>query len=498
MNAVRGLNIVVLVIILAAFCVQALLALPKLSATTDEPVHLAAGFSYWQTRDFRMNQEHPPLAKLIAAFPLLFIHPKFDTAHDDWKTAAEYPFGFKFLYQNDADRLLFWSRAAMVALAAIGLLITFAWARDLFGMPAGLFAAGLYAFSPNLLAHGMLVTTDVPLAVFTVLTLYLFWKRSDLYAGLALGAAMATKFSGAFLPVLIIVLCLARDGRSGLKRLLIMGGASLLVIQAAYLFSQSPLLYVRNGTWVNVKVVPNYPFYLFGQLKQGGWWYYFLAAFALKATIPTLLLIVVALVDLRSGWIDRWGEIILISSIVFYLIIDSVGANQIGFRYLLPIFPLLFIWTSRIVRRLAASYVGIGAIAMLLLWQAWAATHAFPNYIPYFNELAGGPAGGPALLDDSNVDWGQGIKLAAAYVREHRLQNVNMYTFSPFDNPVYYGLPANIPSSQAFERLVTRYPAQGVYIISAHYVARMKTVSPAWNKYKPVDRIGESLWVYTF
>src|SRR5215475_9249575 len=196
MNADRWLNIVV-VIILAAFCLQALLALPKLSATTDEPVHLSAGFSYWQTRDFRMNQEHPPLAKLIATLPLLFIHPKFNTNNNYWERGAEYPFGFTFLYSNNADRLLFWSRTAMVALAGIGLIVTFLWARDLFGMPAGLAAAGMYAFSPNLLAHGVLVTTDVPLAVFTVLTLYLFWKggekrswQLDGLTGLALGAAM--------------------------------------------------------------------------------------------------------------------------------------------------------------------------------------------------------------------------------------------------------------------------------------------------------------------
>jgi 4-amino-4-deoxy-L-arabinose transferase-like glycosyltransferase len=498
MNAVRGLNVLVLVVILTAFCLQALFALPKLSATTDEPVHLAAGFSYWQTHDFRLNPEHPPLAKLIAALPLMFIHPKFDTNTEAWKAGTEYPFGFTFLYQNDADRLLFWSRTAMVGLAAIGLIVTFLWARDLFGLAAGFFAAGLYAFSPNLLAHGMLITTDVPLAVFTVLTLYLFWKRRDLYAGLALGAAMASKFSGAFLPGLIIVICLAREGRGAFRRLLIMGCASLLVLEAAYLFSESPLLYFRNGTWVNVKVVPNYPFYLFGQLKHGGWWYYFLAAFVVKATVPTLVAMMLALADLRVGLIDRWGEIILISAIAFYLVINSIGANQIGFRYLLPVFPLLFIWTSRIVPRLAASKVGIGAIAVLLLWQAWAAIHAFPNYIPYFNELAGGPAGGPAILDDSNVDWGQGVKLAAEYVRKHSLQNVNLYTFSPFDNPPYYGLPANIPPSEAFERLVKKYPQPGVYIISAHYVARIRTVSPAWSQYKPIDRIGESLLVYAF
>jgi 4-amino-4-deoxy-L-arabinose transferase-like glycosyltransferase len=344
----------------------------------------------------------------------------------------------------------------------------------------------------------MLVTTDVPLAVFTLLTLYLFWKRRHLYAGLALGAAMASKFSGAFLPVLIVVLCLARDGRTALKRLLIMGTASLLVIEAAYLFSQLPLVYFRDGMLVNVKVVPNYPFYLFGELKPRGWWYYFLVAFAVKATIPTLLLIAAALVDLKKGLIDRWGEIILMSGVVFYLILNSIGARQIGLRYLLPMFPLLFVWTSRVAKRLAATQIGTAAIAMLLLWQAWEAIHTFPNYIPYFNEFAGGAAGGPAILDDSNVDWGQGVKQAAEYVRAHNLQNVNMYTFSPFDNPPYYGLPANIPPSEALERLAVGHPAGRVYIISAHYVARLKTVSSAWRTYKPIDRIGESLWVYSF
>src|SRR6185369_10422493 len=104
MKAARWLNMGVLGVILLSFCLQAFLALPKLSATNDEPNHLAAGYSYWKTRDFRLNPEHPPLAKLIAAFPLLFMHPKFDTNHEYWKTVAEFDFGFNFLYQNDADR----------------------------------------------------------------------------------------------------------------------------------------------------------------------------------------------------------------------------------------------------------------------------------------------------------------------------------------------------------------------------------------------------------
>jgi Dolichyl-phosphate-mannose-protein mannosyltransferase len=488
----------VLGVILLAFCLQALWVLPKLSATTDEPVHLAAGYSYWKTHDFRINPEHPPLAKLIAALPLLLLHPKLDTNDDNWRASAEYPFGFNFLYRNDADRLLLWSRVAMVGLAGLGLLVTFLWARDLFGVPAGFFAAGMYAFSPNLLAHGTLVTTDVPLAVFTVLTLYFFWKRKDLYSGLALGAAMACKYSGVFLPILITVVCFVRDGRSAVKRLSIIAGSSFLVIASTFLFSQSPLIYFKNAALVNANHVQNYPFYLFGIMKPGGWWYYFLAAFVVKATIPTLVLIVAAATDTVNGLKDRWGEIILIAAVVLYVIVISIGADQIGVRYLIPIFPLLFVWTSRSIPRLAASRTGRVAISMLILWQAWTALHAFPNYIPYFNEAAGGASRGPAILDDSNVDWGQGVKLAAEYVRAHHLENVNVFTFSPFDNPPYYGLPPNIPPSEAYARLVANHPSRGIYILSAHYVARMKSVSPAWSQYKPIDRIGESLLVYAF
>jgi Dolichyl-phosphate-mannose-protein mannosyltransferase len=505
-NAARLLSLVGLPAILLAFCLQAFFALPQLSATTDEGVHLAAGYSYWRTHDFRINPEHPPLAKLVAAIPLLALRPALDIRYDDWKTAAEYDFGFHFLYSNDADRLLFWSRSGMVALAAIGLIVTYCWARDLFGKAAGLAAATMYAFSPNLLAHGTLITTDVPLAVFTLLTLYLFWRggetqssRLDVATGLALGAAMSSKFSGAFLPVLLIGFSLVFHKRSAPRKLLTIACGSLLVIAGAYLFSASPLTYFKNASLVNANHIANYPFFLFGRLKPGGWWYYFLAAFAVKATIPTLLFVIFAgLHAVLEGFVSRRGELILLVSAVFYVGLISAAADQIGLRYLIPVFPMVFVWTSRMVPRLLTSRSGIAIVAVLLCWQAVSAIRTYPNYIPYINELAGGPAAGPRLLDDSNIDWGQGVKQAARYAREHHIVNLNLYTFSPYDNPAYYGLPRNIPPSEAFGRLVSRKPAAGVYFISAHYVARMRSVNPAWDSYKPVDRIGESLLVYSF
>src|SRR5215471_18124754 len=94
--------------LIGIFCLQALLAIPRLSATSDEVPHLASGYSYWKTADFRMNPEHPPLAKLLAAVPLFALRPRFGTESQSWKVADEVAFGPEFLYGNDADRLLFW------------------------------------------------------------------------------------------------------------------------------------------------------------------------------------------------------------------------------------------------------------------------------------------------------------------------------------------------------------------------------------------------------
>jgi 4-amino-4-deoxy-L-arabinose transferase-like glycosyltransferase len=503
MNAPRLLNIAAAGLI-GIFFVQAMLTVPRLSATSDEPIHIAAGYSYWKTRDFRMNPEHPPLAKLLAAIPLLALQPRFDTSEQSWEAGIEDKFAFAFLYGNNADRVLFWSRAAMIVLATFGAALTFMWARDLFGGAAGIVAVALYAFCPNLLGHGMLVTTDVPLAVFTVLTLYLFWKRgdkpswqSDILTGLALGAAMTSKFSGATLPVVIIPFCLIRRQ---VKSLFIIGAASLFTIEAVYLFSAGPLLYFRNMSFVNANHLKNYPFYLLGEFKPGGWWYYFPVAFAFKATLPTLFFIVLAAIKMTRGFVDAWGETILLATITFYVVVITVGADQVGVRYLLPIFPLFFIWVSRIVPDLIATRAGTAILAALIAWHAWSGLSSFPNYIPYFNEMAGGAAGGAALLDDSNIDWGQGLKEAADYIHARQLKKPTIYAFDPFDGPgtEYYGLPRNLRIADAFQQLLLHRPMPGTYIISAHYVTRMSHVDPAWKIYKPVDRIGESLWVYAF
>jgi len=340
--------------------------------------------------------------------------------------------------------------------------------------------------------------------VFTVLTLYLFWKRdknpswqSDVLTGLACGAAMASKFSGAALPIILLVFCLSRRQ---IKSLFIIGAASLFVIEAAYLFSASPLLYFRNMGFINANHLKAYAFYLLGEFKEGGWWYYFPVAFAFKATLATLVIIILAAVAAIRGFVNRWGEMILLASIGLFVVVITMGADQIRVSYILPVFPLFFIWTSRIVPDFLSARSGTAVLVLLLAWHSWSGISAFPNYIPYFNEMAGGPARGQTLLDDSNIDWGQGLKQAADYVRQRRMKEFTILAFDPFDGPgtEYYGLPRNLRGADIFQRLILKPPAPGIYIISAHYVTRMTQVNPAWKIYKPIDRIGESLLVYAF
>lgn len=138
-------------LLLASFACQNLVEMKRESCTMDETVHLPAGYTYLLKRDFRLNPEHPPLLKILCALPLLVLSPKIDFNDVRWisasDTAGQYEFGSKFLYSNDADRLLYWGRLTILLLAVLLGLIAFLWARRLYGNGAGLFALGLYAFS---------------------------------------------------------------------------------------------------------------------------------------------------------------------------------------------------------------------------------------------------------------------------------------------------------------------------------------------------------------
>lgn len=189
------------------------------SAIFDETAHIGAAYTYLTQYEIRLNPEHPPLLKDLAAFPLLFLDLNFDTDRPFWTgelprkwDEGQWEAGRSLLYDsgNDPDQILFWSRFPIVLISLLLGLFIFKWAKELAGIKAGMIALLLYAFDPNILGHNHFVTTDLGIAAFLTFSLYYYLqflrnpnRKNVLLAGLFLGLVMLTKFS--FLLILPIV-----------------------------------------------------------------------------------------------------------------------------------------------------------------------------------------------------------------------------------------------------------------------------------------------------
>lgn len=198
------------------------------AAIMDEVAHIPSGYTYIKYHDYRLNPEHPPLLKDLAGIPLQFLNLEFPTNESFWTAEpnGQWNAGWKFIYlpENNTEHMLFWSRFPIILLwLALGFVI-FKWAKELFGVKAGLLAFTLYAFDPNVLGHNHYVTTDLGIAAFSVFAFYFFtrylknpgWK-STILAGIFLGLAQLAKFSAVLIfPVLglsLLVYIFARRDR---------------------------------------------------------------------------------------------------------------------------------------------------------------------------------------------------------------------------------------------------------------------------------------------
>jgi len=190
------------------------------SATFDEGAYLVSGTAHWITGDYRLNPEAGPLPQRLAALALLPSAPALPpTDQEAWRTASHDRLGFQFLYEsgNDADALLLRARALMALFAVALALTVYGISRRLFGPKAGFLSLVLCVFSPTVLGHGGLVTSDVPAALFFLLAVWCFWRLlhgitpGRLAASvLATGALFLTKLNAPLLFVVFALLVVVR------------------------------------------------------------------------------------------------------------------------------------------------------------------------------------------------------------------------------------------------------------------------------------------------
>ncbi len=521
-------------VLLSLVFLQPFLSMRNFSVSTDELTHLPSGYSYWKTGEIKLNPQHPPLVKLLASFPLLFMNIDFDRNDSDLAGVKpnEWKFGSKLLFSNDVNTMIFWGRMMMILLSLILAIYIFKWTSEMFSVDAGLFSLFLYTFVPNIIAHAPLITTDVGVTAFMTVALYYLWKllktKSKKYivlSGIALGLALGAKFSAVFLiPIFVILIFVhlfsqkisARGGSAKfiqfLKITIPIFVIAFFVIYALYLFPHDIGFYKKGLDSVYADKNLSYQFYLNGNFKAGGWWYYFLEAFLIKNPISLLVFFALGILfykKFRAGLSAQTGKLdntFLFLPLGVYFFATSVFAYDLGVRYLMPIYPFLIISAGRIwpiLSRFSFSKKNLGGAGAIILaglsgWYVISSVMVYPNYLSYFGELVGGSDNGYKYLDDSNIDWGQDLKRLKRFI-DNNPDAFVVYSHIP-GNPAlqYYGID---PKKNLFYAKQNWWAnPKGTYVIGSHFLIRAQEnkIMNWLNLYKPVEKIGQSFFIYKF
>jgi hypothetical protein len=503
--------------------------------TADEAVHIACGLEILQFHRYTAEAQHPPLARLALALPAYLAGLRVSEHWPLW---------------GDSSREFYWHTLAMARLGNLIwlpflIIYVYRWASQMHGPGAGVGAAVLVSFCPNLLAHASLATLDFGAAASTLIASYYFWRwsrqpglRNCVPAALASGVAVLTKFSAVVeLPAIAAAFFLiarwrrrpwlpSRRWYAALQRAAAFLAIVAGMIWAGYLFDVGPLpgpqFAPAEGSFgqylehtmerlAGRRALPAVRFwrglldvaghnahghesYLLGRISQYGWWYYFPVVLAVKTTLPLLLLAAmsVAAWGVTTGLRPPAPVFPMAAAAVLLAICMSSHIN-LGVRHILAIYPFLALSAAGLFAGAGAQKGrrGIAAIAVALAgWHAAESLAAHPDYLAYFNESVRGHE--DDYLLDSNLDWGQDLERLRRYLEQNGITTIYLSYFGRTD-PARLGIRAlHLPS---------HHPPTGWVAVSKAHIAGLTLAGHdlKWLRaHRPAARIGKSILVYYF
>jgi len=491
------------------------------SATMDEPFHALASAEYAISGTYYANLEHPPLAKLLAGISLRAAGarpPRIPTPFAIEN--AEQPASFARTNTLPPAALFAAARLPFPFLHLLLVLVVAGAARAFWDEAAGLGAAALVAFEPNLVAHAGVLHTDAGSALLhattVVLTILALERRSHLAwaaAGLSLGLALAMKFSELFLvPVLLLLVLLfqmaeaRRPGRredpvhalSALGIAVLLAFVTLLATYSAamrhmkepeaeravttYLAQRGASPAATERLLRLTKVTPELGHYaaglygvalqnragggvnvLKGRLSTRGFPEYFLVALGVKESLGLLAaaaLAVLLLLARRAALDFPLGAALVAAACVF---VPFLGTSyNIGFRHVLPAVPLLALFAAGVVSRAFRPRWAAAVLAVLAAGQLVETARVHPHELSFFNALAGGPERGSEWLNDSNLDWGQDLTRLSAELRRRGWAKGATIAYFGGGDPV-----SACPEARPFDPRAPRLAA-GTYAVSSY------------------------------
>ncbi|MBN1877961.1 MAG: glycosyltransferase family 39 protein [Anaerolineae bacterium] len=385
-----------ILLLLLIFYAQVALAARHTSITLDEPLHITSGYACLLTGDYRLVEEHPPLLKMLQAFPLLFAEPHLPDprAVPGWETgnlieAAQHV----VVAYRPIEPLVFAARVPTMWMGILLAALVVRWATDAFNPFAGLIALTLYVFDPNILAHAGVAATDLGAACAIFAAHFTFqrwlqgpgkhsWQRMVI-AAIVLGLALGVKSTVLMVfPIFGLLILIGRpDGnsrqllKSYLYQALVANGIAFLVLWGLYRFEIGTVQGIPFPVPAASHFLPllklqshmqeGHAAFLMGENYHHGVWTYFPVAFALKTPPLTLALTLFTALQLivytlypskiRNPTVVWQPKSKIFPFVLFpllYFATSLASGINIGYRHLLPILPFLYVRVAGTVAEL--------------------------------------------------------------------------------------------------------------------------------------------------
>jgi Dolichyl-phosphate-mannose-protein mannosyltransferase len=453
----------------------------------DEPTHIAAGIEFLDEKRYTLDPVHPPLSRIAIALPLYLVGERFPKLRISESGNRNYEnIGNHVIYDSGHFRRnLALARIGLLPFFILGALIVYLWTVSISGERSALLAVFLYTTTPTVLALSSIAYTDIVAASTQVAALFAFsnWlespiRKNTLWLGLGLGAAFLAKLTSfLFLPAagfcifLVWVLNRANRDDANFRKLVFSGAGALalavVTLWAGYRFSIEPL---QQATGLNPAVMPSFQHfpaatrsilrtlvtdnprlpapaflnavseawvlnksashsYLFGKIRSGSTWYFFLCGLAFKLPIPLLILFFIGVVLLikNGGNRTRYFPPAALAGI---LLITTRVHYQVGIRHILVCLPLIAIVAaaglSSWLEAKSWRSLTLLSVFMLAAWQTGETIAAQSDFLSYFNEFAGRDPS-KILTTGCDFDCGEDLYRLA---RELRVRNISRLTLA--------------------------------------------------------------------
>ena len=187
------------------------------------------------------------------------------------------------------------------------------------------------------------------------------------------------------------------------------------------------------------------------------------------------------------------------------------GNLNIGIRHVLPTFPFIYIlvglgimnWLAKI-KKASLKKMAVSLVSVLMGFYIISSVFAYPHYLSYFNETVGGSENGYKYVVDSNYCWGQDLKRLAKYAEKNDIDAIYIDYFGGSDTK-YYLKEKYRPWQGTWDS--SQFPKNNYLAVSATLLQggrgfpvhgfNQSTTHYNWlNQYEPVDRIGQSIFLY--